>query len=373
MSRIVDPLSQMGAKIIGQEQSNKLYAPLKIKPSSNLKGIQYTLPMPSAQVKSAVLLASLYADGETLIKEPIPCRNHTEVMLKTYQANINVNHSMITCDGTRVLENPFDHAIRIPSDFSSAAFFIVLGLLMPNSELILRNIGLNPTRSRLINILVKMGAKISGHGTETVEIEGVSELNGTHYSVLPDRIETGTFLVAGAITGGKIKIKNTVSEHVGVIIEKLREAGAKIDVTPTTINLDMKGRRPKPIDIETGPYPKFPTDMQAQITALNSIASGKSQIKENIFENRFMHVQEMNRMGANIIVKNNCAHVVGVESLIGAPVMATDLRASASLILAGLIASGTTEIGRIYHIDRGYDCIEEKLRQLGAKIERVPM
>jgi len=198
-------------------------------------------------------------------------------------------------------------------------------------------------------------------------------LKGIAYNALPDRIETGTFLVAAAITGGKITIKDAVPSHIEVIIEKLREAGAEITTTKSTISLDMKGNRPKSVNIETGPYPLFPTDMQAQLTALNTIASGVSVIKENIFENRFMHVQEMSRMGADIKLDKNCAIVTGGEELVGAQVMATDLRASASLILAGLAAKGITEIERIYHIDRGYDCIEEKLKQLGADILRVPM
>ena len=250
---------------------------------------------------------------------------------------------------------------------------ILMAACLADGKTKIINAAREPEVVDLSHFLIKMGAKIKGHGTENIDIEGVTKLNGTEYSVLPDRIETGTFLVAGAITGGKIKIKNTVSSHVEIIIEKLKEAGAEVNFTENMIELDMKGKRPKPVNIETGPYPYFPTDMQAQITALNAIASGNSEIKENIFENRFMHVQEMNRMGANINVRQNCAYIDGVESLVGAPVMATDLRASASLILAGLVASGTTEIGRIYHIDRGYDCIEEKLKQLGARIERAPM
>ena len=218
-----------------------------------------------------------------------------------------------------------------------------------------------------------MGASITGHGTDTIKIKGVSELKGVSYSALPDRIETGTFLVAAAITGGKITVKNTIPEHVETIVQKLKESGAKISSSKTSITLDMEGAKPKPVNIETGAYPLFPTDMQAQITALNTIADGTSIIKENIFENRFMHVQEMTRMGAEIRLEKNCAIISGVDNLVGAPVMATDLRASASLILVGLAAKGTTEIERIYHIDRGYDCIEEKLRQLGADISREPM
>ena len=238
---------------------------------------------------------------------------------------------------------------------------------------IISNAAMEPEVIDLANFLVKMGADITGHGTSTITINGVDELNGISYTALPDRIETGTFLVAAAITGGKITLKNAIYSHVEIIIEILREAGAEITYTDNTISIDMKQQRPKPIKIETGPYPHFPTDMQAQLTALSTIATGVSTIKENIFENRFMHVQEMTRMGADITLEKNSAIVRGTESLVGAQVMATDLRASASLILAGLAADGTTEVERIYHIDRGYDCIEEKLRQLGADILRVPM
>ena len=366
----IDLLGRMGVSIMMDEKMDIHLDPTKIK--------NFFAPYELVKtMRSSILVLGplLTRFGEAKVSLPGGCAIGTRPVNMHIQALRDMGADVEITDGYIIAKCKRLKGTKIQfpeSSVTGTENIIMAGCLADGTTKIL-NAAKEPEVIDLSNFLIKMGAKISGHGTETVEIEGVSELNGTHYSVLPDRIETGTFLVAGAITGGKIKIKNTVSEHVGVIIEKLREAGAKIDVTPTTINLDMKGRRPKPIDIETGPYPKFPTDMQAQITALNSIASGKSQIKENIFENRFMHVQEMNRMGANIIVKKNCAHVVGVESLIGAPVMATDLRASASLILAGLIASGTTEIGRIYHIDRGYDCIEEKLRQLGAKIERVPM
>ena len=204
-------------------------------------------------------------------------------------------------------------------------------------------------------------------------IDVVQPSSDNNLSVVVTSCRWGTFLVAAAITGGRITLKNAIYSHVEIIVEILREAGAEITYTDKTISIDMKQQRPKPVEIETGPYPHFPTDMQAQLTALSTIATGVSIIKENIFENRFMHVQEMTRMGADITLEKNSAIVRGTESLVGAQVMATDLRASASLILAGLAADGTTEVERIYHIDRGYDCIEEKLRQLGADILRVPM
>jgi UDP-N-acetylglucosamine 1-carboxyvinyltransferase len=203
-------------------------------------------------------------------------------------------------------------------------------------------------------------------------IQGVERLNGTSYEVLPDRIETGTYLVAGAITGGHLRVKNTRPDHLDAVIDKLKEAGARIDVGDSWIEVDMRGSRPKAVDIRTAPYPAFPTDMQAQFAALNTVANGVGTIIETIFENRFMHMLEMRRMGAEIRLEGNTAIIKGVDKLTAAPVMATDLRASASLVLAALIADGRTEIERIYHIDRGYEAIEEKLLQLGAKIRRTP-
>ena len=263
--------------------------------------------------------------------------------------------------------------ISFPKTTVTGTENILMASTLAKGRTKIMNAAMEPEVVDLANFLIKMGAKIKGHGTETIVIEGVGELKGTSYSALPDRIETGTFLVAAAITGGKIKIKNAIPSHVGSIIELLKEAGASILSTENSISIDMQGKRPKPVNIETGPYPLFPTDMQAQLTALSTIATGVSIIKENIFENRFMHVQEMSRMGADITLEKNSAIVQGKDSLVGAQVMATDLRASASLILAGLAANGTTEVERIYHIDRGYDCIEEKLQQLGADILRVPM
>jgi UDP-N-acetylglucosamine 1-carboxyvinyltransferase len=222
----------------------------------------------------------------------------------------------------------------------------------------------------LANYLNTLGAKISGAGTDTIVITGVKELGGGQYSVMPDRIEAGTFLAAAAITRGKIKLKQVAPTTMLQIIHKLTEAGAEIQMDDNTISLDMKGKRPKAIRLSTAPYPGFPTDMQAQMIALNTVADGVGHVVETIFENRFLHVQEMQRMGAQIVLEGNTAIITGKEQLTGAPVMATDLRASASLVLAGLVAEGETVIERIYHIDRGYEVIEEKLSQLGAKIYR---
>ncbi len=235
----------------------------------------------------------------------------------------------------------------------------------------IENAAREPEVVDLADFINAMGGKVSGAGTDTIIIEGVETLHGTRYRVLPDRIETGTYLVAAAITGGKIKVKDTAPKLLDAVIDKLREAGAKIEVGNDWITLDMEGRRPKAVSLRTAPYPAFPTDMQAQFVALNTIAEGTATVVETVFENRFMHVQELKRMGADIEIEGNTAIIRGVEALTSAPVMATDLRASASLIIAGLVASGETEVQRIYHIDRGYENIEEKLSLLGAKIRRT--
>ncbi len=249
---------------------------------------------------------------------------------------------------------------------------LMMAATLADGETIIENAAREPEVVDLANCLNKMGAKITGAGSDSIRIEGVERLSGTDYNVLPDRIETGTYLVAAAITGGKIKVRDTDPSLVDVILQKLREAGAVIETGKDWITLDMQGKRPKSVDVHTAPYPAFPTDMQAQFTALNAIAEGVGIITENVFENRFMHVQEMQRMGANIKLEGNTAIISGIDQLTAAPVMATDLRASASLVLAGLVAKGETMVDRIYHIDRGYDCIEEKLAGLGACIRRIP-
>ncbi|RDH81360.1 MAG: UDP-N-acetylglucosamine 1-carboxyvinyltransferase [endosymbiont of Galathealinum brachiosum] len=248
---------------------------------------------------------------------------------------------------------------------------LMMAAVLAEGTTILENAAREPEVTDLANFLNKMGAKISGTGTDTLTIEGVESLQGTTYKVVPDRIETGTFLVAAAITGGKVKVKDTDPTLLDAVLVKLRDAGAVIECGEDWIELDMQGNRPKAVNVRTAPYPAFPTDMQAQFTALNVVAEGTGTIVETIFENRFMHVQELQRMGANIEVEGNTAIVRGVDELNAAPIMATDLRASASLILAGLVAQGETEVLRIYHIDRGYELIEEKLSYLGAEIHRV--
>jgi UDP-N-acetylglucosamine 1-carboxyvinyltransferase len=249
---------------------------------------------------------------------------------------------------------------------------LMMAATLADGVTVIENAAREPEVTDLANCLNKMGAKITGAGTDTIEIEGVERLSGTEYSVLPDRIETGSYLVAAAMTGGHIKLKDTRPDIMDAVLQALREAGAEITVGEDWVELDMHGKRPKAVTVHTAPYPAFPTDMQAQFTALNVIAEGSGTITETVFENRFMHVQEMQRMGAKIQLEGNTAISTGVEKLAGAQVMATDLRASASLVLAGLVADGETVVDRIYHIDRGYECIEEKLAQLGANIRRVP-
>ena len=237
---------------------------------------------------------------------------------------------------------------------------------------VIENAAREPEVVDLANCMIRMGAHIAGHGTDTITVEGVQSLSGAHYDVLPDRIETGTYLIAAAITGGRVRLKDTRPAMLEAVIEKLIEAGARIETGETWIDLDMSHGRPRAVDVRTSPYPAFPTDMQAQFTALNSIADGTAVISETVFENRFMHVHELQRMGADIRLEGNTAVTRGVGRLTAAPVMATDLRASASLVLAGLVADGDTVVDRIYHIDRGYESIEEKLAKLGARIRRVP-
>lgn len=248
---------------------------------------------------------------------------------------------------------------------------LMMAAALADGTTIIENAAREPEVVDLANFINAMGGNISGAGTDTITIEGVEKLNGTRYRVLPDRIETGTFLVAAAITGGSITVKDTEPKLLDAVIDKLREAGAKVEVGDDWIKLDMEGKRPKAVSVRTAPYPAFPTDMQAQFAALNTIAEGTATVVETVFENRFMHVQELKRMGADIEIEGNTAIIRGVDKLTSAPVMATDLRASASLIIAGLVATGETEVQRIYHIDRGYENIEEKLALLGAKIRRT--
>ena len=248
---------------------------------------------------------------------------------------------------------------------------IIMAATLAKGTTTINNAAQEPEVTDLILCLKKMGAKITGENTSTIIIQGVDHLSGVDYSICPDRIEAGTYLVAAAITGGKIIVNNIEPDSMRSVIGKLIETGADIQTNQNSIKLDMKGKRPQPVDIRTSAYPNFPTDMQAQFMALNSIADGSSTITETIFENRFMHVPELSRMGANLKLEGNTVVCKGVKLLTGANLMATDLRASASLVLAGLAAQGSTTIERVYHLDRGYEMIEEKFKMLGADIERV--
>ncbi|MEM1089536.1 MAG: UDP-N-acetylglucosamine 1-carboxyvinyltransferase [Pseudomonadota bacterium] len=249
---------------------------------------------------------------------------------------------------------------------------IMMAAALADGTTIIENAAQEPEVVDLANFVNTMGGRISGAGTNTIVVEGVERLGGAPYEVLPDRIETGTYLVAGAISGGHIKVRKARPETLDVVLAKLDECGAHLTIGEDFIELDMAGRRPKAVDVTTSPFPGFPTDMQAQFTALNAIAEGTGTITETVFENRFMHVQELQRLGADIQLRGNTAIIKGVESMTGAELMATDLRASACLVLAGLAAEGETIVDRIYHIDRGYENIEEKLKALGANIQRLP-
>ncbi|MGO4702213.1 UDP-N-acetylglucosamine 1-carboxyvinyltransferase [Dyella sp. 2RAB6] len=249
---------------------------------------------------------------------------------------------------------------------------IMMAAALAQGTSIIENAAQEPEVVDLANCLIAMGAQIEGAGTSTLTIHGVERLHGAQYEVLPDRIETGTFLVGAAMTGGKVRARNARANTLDAVLAKLEEAGAHINTGPDWIELDMQGRRPKAVNITTAPYPAFPTDMQAQFTALNCVAEGVGVITETVFENRFMHAHELQRLGADIRLEGNTAIIKGVDKMSGAPIMATDLRASACLVLAGLVADGDTTVDRVYHIDRGYENIEEKLGVLGAKIRRLP-
>ncbi|HEX7417098.1 MAG TPA: UDP-N-acetylglucosamine 1-carboxyvinyltransferase [Steroidobacteraceae bacterium] len=288
--------------------------------------------------------------------------------LQAMGANIHIENGYIRARASRL------KGVRLVLDTVTVTGTenLMMAATLAQGETVLENAAREPEVVDLADFLVSMGAKIHGAGTDKIVIEGVERLHGTEYEVLPDRIEAGTYLVAAAITRGRVRLKNTRPGHLDAVLAKLQEAGATVTSGDSWIELDMRKRRAHSVDVRTAPYPAFPTDMQAQFAALDTVADSVGTITETIFENRFMHMLEMRRMGAEIRLEGNTAIIKGVAKLTAAPVMATDLRASASLVLAGLIAEGRTEIERIYHIDRGYEAIEEKLAQLGAQIRRVP-
>lgn len=288
--------------------------------------------------------------------------------LEAMGAHIEVEQGYIraTCDGRLKGGKVFFDTVTVTGTEN-----IMMAAALADGETLIENAAREPEIVDLANCLNAMGADIRGAGTDMISVRGVETLKGCRYSVMADRIETGTFLVAAAVTGGKVRTCNTRPDTLDSVLKKLQEAGADITTGEDWIELDMHGRRPKAVNLTTAPYPAFPTDMQAQFAAMNAVAIGVGIVRETIFENRFMHMQEMLRMGASITIDGNTAIIEGVRKLKGAPVMATDLRASASLVIAALVAEGETLIDRIYHIDRGYECIEEKFQGLGATIRRV--
>lgn len=296
-----------------------------------------------------------------------PVNLHIDAM-RTMGANISLEGGYINAKSDGRLKG---NTINFDPVSVTATENVLMAASLAEGETIINNAAREPEVVDLADCLIKMGAQIKGQGTDKIVIQGVETLEGCDFCVMPDRVETATYLTAVAMTGGDIKIKGTRPNSVDSVVSKLREAGALITSGEDWISLKMEINRPKATSLSTGPYPSFPTDMQAQFIALNSIANGTATVTENVFENRFMHVQEIARMGGKISLKGNTAIIEGTKDLVGAPVMATDLRASASLVLAGLVAKGTTQIDRIYHIDRGYERIEEKLNILGADIERI--
>ena len=296
-----------------------------------------------------------------------PVNLHIEAM-RAMGAEINIEDGNIKASvngrlqGAKILFEPVS---------VTATENVIMAASLAEGTTIIENAAREPEVIDLANCLIEMGANIKGAGSDQIIIEGVEQLNGASFSVMPDRVEVGTYLTAVAMTGGRVKIKSAKPEYLSSVISKLELTGAEITLGDDWVEIYMDKSKPKAVSLTTGPYPSFPTDMQAQFVSLNSIAQGNSTVTETVFENRFMHVQEIARMGGNIILKGNTAVIEGIDRLQGAPVMATDLRASASLVLAGLVAEGATVIDRIYHIDRGYERIEEKLKMLGADIERI--
>ena len=337
----------------------------------------HTLEAPYELVKtmraSILVLGPMLARyGEARVSLPGGCAigsRPVDLHIKGLQAmgvEIHIEHGYIHAKATRL------QGARIFMDTVTVTGTenLMMAATLANGVTVLENAAREPEVTDLAHCLIAMGAKIDGAGSDTITITGVETLHGATHKIMADRIETGTYLVAAAMTQGRIKLLGTRADTLDAVLEKLREAGAQVDVAVDSISLSMH-TRPRAVSIKTAPYPAFPTDMQAQFMAMNCIAEGVSRVTETIFENRFMHVQEMQRLGASIEIEGNTALVRGVEQLDGAVVMATDLRASASLVLAALVAEGETVIERIYHIDRGYECIEEKFSQLGARIRRV--
>ena len=361
-------LTEMGAKIsidekmkvsIDASSVNKFYAPYE---------------MVKTMRASILVLGPLLANfGEAKVSLPGGCAIGSRPVnlhiegLKAMGANIKVVDGYIIAKAKKLKGAKISFSTATVTGTEN----IMMAAALASGKTVIKNAAKEPEIIDLANCLRLMGAKIEGDGSSIIIINGVNKLKGCNYDVLPDRIETATFLVAAAITRGKLTLTHTRPDTIKIVIDKLRKAGARISIKNDIIILEAKSQLDA-VNITTNPYPDFPTDMQAQFIALNAISKGKSRVVESVFENRFMHVQELIRMGADIDINGNTAIINGVKGLTGAPVMATDLRASASLILAGLVAKGETIVDRIYHIDRGYECIEEKLTKIGASIKRLP-
>jgi len=361
-------LTEMGANLSIDEKMN-----VSINASS-VKNFYAPYEMVKTMRASILVLGPLLAHfGEAKVSLPGGCAIGSRPVnlhiegLKAMGANIRVEDGYIFAKAKKLK----GAKISLPIATVTGTENLMMAAVLATGKTIIKNSAKEPEIIDLANCLRLMGAKIEGDGSSIITITGVKELSGCNYDVLPDRIETATFLVAAAITKGQLTLTHTRPDTIKVIIDKLKKAGASIVVKNDIINIEVNGKL-NSVNITTNPYPDFPTDMQAQFIALNSISNGKSKVIESVFENRFMHVQELVRMGADINIDGNTAVINGVKNLTGAPVMATDLRASASLILAGLVAKGETIVDRIYHIDRGYECIEEKLTKLGANIKRLP-
>jgi len=362
-------IGSMGADISLDEKMN-----FKLN-TSNLSNLEARYELVKTMRASILVLGSMVAKyGYAKIALPGGCAigsrpvNYHLNALEKLGAEISLNNGYIEAKAKKLIGANIDfEGVTVTGTEN-----LMMAASLADGLTVLTNVAKEPEISDLADFLNSMGAKISGAGTDEIRIEGVEELTGTTFKIPADRIEAGTYLVAAAITNGKITIKKIDSARMGSIIETLQKAGAEVCLNENSISLDMTKNTIKPVDIVTAPFPGFPTDMQAQFTVLNCIGKGESSVKETIFENRFMHVQELNRMGTDITINGTTALINGVDSISGAQVMATDLRASASLILAGLIAKGETIVDRIYHIDRGYERIEEKLSNLGAEIIRLP-
>jgi len=364
-------LGRMGVRLLVDEKMN-----IEVD-SSTINSYEAPYELVRTMRASILVLGPLLARfGEAYVSLPGGCA------IGTRPVDIHLN-GLIKMGANITVEGGFIHAkaarlkgcrLVLEQITVTGTENLLMAATLAEGTTIMENAAKEPEVTDLAHFLNAMGAKISGIGTDVLVIEGVEKLGvkNLHYDILPDRIETGTYLIAAAITGGKVKLKNTRPDILDAVLEKLVEAGAEITTGEDWIQLDMHGKKPKAVSLRTAPYPAFPTDMQAQFIAMNCIADGVGIVTETIFENRFMHVQELQRMGADIRLESNTAICTGAKKLTGAPVMATDLRASASLVVAALVAEGDTLVDRIYHIDRGYDHIEEKLSQLGATIRRVP-